>query len=100
MMLRGFRTYKEFMECYEASEPKKTTWQKSAEAGAYGIITANQTHRTGGSDLLPTAKGIDLAPVPTENGHLWAGHTRRRNPAIKALVQAGCERTGEISGGI
>lgn len=82
MMLRGFRTYKEFLESYEriATNILADRLQKLT---AYGIITA-ETDPTDGRKLnySLTAKGIDLAPVLTEMVLWAAGHEDTGNQAL------------------
>jgi DNA-binding HxlR family transcriptional regulator len=84
MMLREFRTYKEFLESYEqiATNILADRLQKLI---AYGII-AVETDPSDGRKLnySLTAKGIDLAPVLTEMV-LWAA--RHEDTGNQALVQ-------------
>ena len=71
MMLRGFQTYTEFMECYEgiATNILADRLRKLIE---YGIIEAEADPSDGRKLIYSlTAKGIDLAPVLTEMV-LWA----------------------------
>jgi DNA-binding HxlR family transcriptional regulator len=71
MMLRGFRTYKEFMECYEGIATNILA-DRLRKLIAYGIITAEPDPADGRKLIyFLTAKGIDLAPVLTEMV-LWA----------------------------
>ena len=71
MMLRGSRTYKEFMECYEGIATNILA-DRLKKLLRYGIITT-EPHPSDGRKLiyLLTQKGIDLAPVLTEMV-LWA----------------------------
>src|ERR1039457_3531864 len=66
MMLRGFRTYKEFMECYEGIATNILA-DRLRKLTAYGII-APEPDASDGRKLIYrlTKKGIDLAPVLTE----------------------------------
>lgn len=84
MMLRGFRTYKEFMECYEGIATNILA-DRLSKLIAHGIITA-EPDPTDGRKLiyLLTAKGIDLAPVLTEMV-LWA--SRHENTGNQELIQ-------------
>jgi DNA-binding HxlR family transcriptional regulator len=84
MMLRGFRTYKEFMECYEGIATNILA-DRLRKLIANGIITA-EPDPTDGRKLiyLLTAKGIDLAPVLTEMV-LWA--SRHENTGNQELIQ-------------
>jgi DNA-binding HxlR family transcriptional regulator len=82
MMLRGFRSYKEFMECYEgiATNILADRLRKLVD---YGIITT-QPDPSDGRKLtyLLTAKGIDLAPVLTEMVLWAAAHEDTGNEAL------------------
>jgi DNA-binding HxlR family transcriptional regulator len=71
MMLRGARTYKEFMECYEGIATNILA-DRLRKLIAYGIITTEADPSDGRKvTYLLTEKGIDLAPVLTEMV-LWA----------------------------
>src|SRR5437660_12880112 len=84
MMLRGFRAYKEFMECYEGIATNILA-DRLRKLIANGIITA-EPDPTDGRKLIYflTAKGIDLAPVLTEMV-LWAA--RHENTGNQSLIQ-------------
>lgn len=82
MMLRGFCTYKEFLECYEGIATNILA-DRLHKLVAYGIITS-EPDRSDGRKLiyLLTEKGIDLAPVLTEMV-LWASaHEETGNQAL------------------
>ena len=83
MMLRGFRTYKEFMECYEGIATNILA-DRLRKLIANGVITA-EPDPTDGRKLIYflTAKGIDLAPVLTEMV-LWA--SRHENTGNQELI--------------
>ena len=84
MMLRGFRTYKEFMECYEGIATNILA-DRLRKLVAYGIITAKPDPSDGRKLVYTlTAKGIDLAPVLTEMV-LWAA--AHEDTGNQALVQ-------------
>jgi DNA-binding HxlR family transcriptional regulator len=84
MMLRGFRTYKEFMECYEGIATNILA-DRLRKLVAYGIITAKPDPLDGRKLVYTlTAKGIDLAPVLTEMV-LWAA--AHEDTGNQALVQ-------------
>lgn len=71
MMLRGARTYKTFLECYEgiATNILADRLRKLVD---YGIISMEPDPSDGRKVIyLLTKKGIDLAPVLTEMV-LWA----------------------------
>jgi len=84
MMLRGFRSYKEFMECYEGIATNILA-DRLRKLIANGIITA-EPDPTDGRKLIYflTTKGIDLAPVLTEMV-LWA--SRHENTGNQELIQ-------------
>jgi DNA-binding HxlR family transcriptional regulator len=84
MMLRGFRSYKEFMECYEGIATNILA-DRLRKLIANGIITA-EPDPTDGRKLIYflTSKGIDLAPVLTEMV-LWA--SRHENTGNQELIQ-------------
>src|SRR3981189_3877543 len=82
MMLRGFRTYKEFMECYEGIATNILA-DRLKKLGAYGIITAAGDPSDGRKLIYSlTAKGIDLAPVLTEMVLWAAAHEDTANQAL------------------
>ena len=87
MMLRGFRTYKEFLESYEgiATNILAVRLQKLI---AHGIITGEQDPLDGRKLIYSlTPKGIDLAPVLTEMV-LWAGaHEETENRPLVLQMQ-------------
>jgi DNA-binding HxlR family transcriptional regulator len=82
MMLRGFRTYKEFLGSYEgiATNILADRLQKLI---AHGIIT-NGPDPSDGRKLIYslTPKGIDLAPVLTEMVLWAAAHEDTANQAL------------------
>lgn len=84
MMLRGFRSYKEFMECYEGIATNILA-DRLRKLIANGIITAELDPADGRKlTYFLTAKGIDLAPVLTEMV-LWA--SRHENTGNQELIQ-------------
>src|SRR3984893_10026845 len=87
MMLRGFRTYKEFLGSYEriATNILADRLQKLI---AHGIIT-NGTDPSDGHKLIYslTPKGIDLAPVLTEMVLWAAAHEDTGNQALVRQMQ-------------
>src|SRR6202022_1001677 len=71
MMLRGFRSYKEFLESYEGIATNILA-DRLRKLVAHGIIPTERDRSDGRKLIyLLTAKGIDLAPVLTEMV-LWA----------------------------
>jgi DNA-binding HxlR family transcriptional regulator len=82
MMLRGFRTYKEFMECYEGIATNILA-DRLRKLIAHGIITAKPDPSDGRKLIYTlTAKGIDLAPVLTEMVLWAAAHEETGDPGI------------------
>lgn len=82
MMLRSFRRFKEFMECYEgiATNILADRLQKLV---ANGIITAQKDPADGrGLIYSLTPKGVDLAPVLTEMVLWAAAHEDTGNQAL------------------
>ena len=74
MMLRGFRTYKEFLESYERIASNILA-DRLQNLMAHGIITSERDPSDGRKLIYSlTAKGIDLAPVLTEMVLWAAGH--------------------------
>ena len=87
MMLRGFRSYKEFLESYEGIATNILA-DRLRRLEAYGIITT-QPDPSDGRKLIYslTTKGIDLAPVLTEMV-LWAArHEETENQALVRQMQ-------------
>jgi DNA-binding HxlR family transcriptional regulator len=87
MMLRGSRTFKEFLGSYEKIATNILA-DRLRRLESYGIITT-QPDPTDGRKLiyLLTPKGIDLAPVLTEMV-LWAAtHERTDNQALVREMQ-------------
>lgn len=71
MMLRGFRSYKEFLESYEGIATNILA-DRLRRLERYGIIAAERDPSDGRKVVYSlTAKGIDLAPVMSEMV-LWA----------------------------
>jgi DNA-binding HxlR family transcriptional regulator len=84
MMLRGFRTYKEFLESYERIATNILA-DRLQNLIAHGIITSERNPSDGRKLIYSlTAKGIDLAPVLTEMV-LWAA--RHEDAGNKKLVR-------------
>jgi DNA-binding HxlR family transcriptional regulator len=92
MMLRGFRTYKEFMECYEGIATNILA-DRLRKLIAYGIITAGPDPSDGRKLIYRlTSKGIDLAPVLTEMVLWAAAHEETGNQALVRQMQADKEK--------
>jgi DNA-binding HxlR family transcriptional regulator len=92
MMLRGFRTYKEFLENYEGIATNILA-DRLRKLMAYGIITSEPDPADGRKrTYLLTAKGIDLAPVLTEMVLWAAAHEDTENQALVRLMRADKQR--------
>ncbi|MBI3664124.1 MAG: helix-turn-helix transcriptional regulator [Acidobacteria bacterium] len=87
MMLRGFRTYKEFLKSHEGIATNILA-DRLRKLEAHGIITTKRDPADGRKLIyLLTAKGIDLAPVLTEMV-LWAArHEETGNQALVRQIQ-------------
>jgi DNA-binding HxlR family transcriptional regulator len=87
MMLRGFRSYKEFLESYEGIATNILA-DRLRTLEAHGIITAQQDPADGRKLIYSlTTKGIDLAPVLTEMVLWAAAHEETGNQALVRLMQ-------------
>jgi DNA-binding HxlR family transcriptional regulator len=82
MMLRGFRTYNEFLGSYERIATNILA-DRLRKLEAHGILAAERDPSDGRKLIYSlTAKGIDLAPVLTEMV-LWASaHEDTGNQAL------------------
>src|SRR5258708_16872547 len=97
MMLRGFRRYKEFMECYEGIATNILA-DRLRKLVAYGIITAAPDPSDGRKMIYSlTAKGMNLAPVLTEMVLWAAAHEATGKQALVRLLLATKEKF--LSGG-
>jgi len=92
MMLRGSRTYKEFLQSHERIATNILA-DRLRKLMAYGILTTEPDPSDGRKRIyLLTAKGIDLAPVMTEMV-LWAsGHEETGNQALVRLMREDKEK--------
>ena len=87
MMLRNFRTYKEFLESHERIATNILA-DRLRRLEAHGIIVAERDPSDGRRLIYRlTAKGIDLAPVLTEMVLWAAGHEDTGNPALVRQIQ-------------
>jgi DNA-binding HxlR family transcriptional regulator len=86
MMLRGARTYKTFLECYEGIATNILA-DRLRKLGAYGIITTEADPSDGRKVIyLLTQKGLDLAPVLTEMVLWAAAHEETGNqPLVRQM---------------
>jgi DNA-binding HxlR family transcriptional regulator len=82
MMVRGSRTYKEFLGSYEGIATNILA-DRLRKLEAHGIITTVRDPSDGRKLIyLLTAKGIDLAPILTEMVLWAAAHERTANQAL------------------
>ena len=92
MMLRGFRSYKEFLECYEGIATNILA-DRLRKLQAYGIIAAKPDPKDGRKVTYSlTLKGIDLAPVLTEMVLWAAAHEDTGNQALIRQMRADKEK--------
>jgi DNA-binding HxlR family transcriptional regulator len=92
MMLRGARTYKEFLECYEGIATNILA-DRLRKLMAYQIIAAEPDLSDGRKRIyVLTAKGIDLAPVLTEMVLWAAAHEDTGNTALVRQMRADKEK--------
>jgi DNA-binding HxlR family transcriptional regulator len=87
MLLRGFRSYKEFLDSYEGIATNILA-DRLKRLIAYGIITTQEDPSDGRKLVyVLTDKGIDLAPVLAEMV-LWAArHEKTENQALIRELQ-------------
>jgi DNA-binding HxlR family transcriptional regulator len=82
MMLRGFRSYKQFLDSYEGIATNILA-DRLKRLIAYGIIETQEDPSDGRKLVyVLTAKGLDLAPVLTEMVLWAAAHEDTDNAAL------------------
>src|ERR1700680_1660383 len=82
MMLRGFRTYTQFLDSYERIATNILA-HRLKKLEAYGIIATQQDPLDGRKLIYTlTQKGMDLAPVLTEMVVWTAAHEEHQNPEL------------------
>src|SRR6202167_3670659 len=87
MMLRGFQTYKEFLESHEGIATNILA-DRLRKLEAHGIITAEPDTSDRRKMIYSlTPKGIDLAPVLTEMVLWAAAHEKTGNQALVLQMQ-------------
>ncbi|MFZ0299639.1 MAG: helix-turn-helix domain-containing protein [Candidatus Sulfotelmatobacter sp.] len=92
MLLRGARTYKTFLECYEGIATNILA-DRLRKLTADGIITTKPDPSDGRKVVyLLTRKGIDLAPVLTEMVLWAAAHEDTGNQALVRQMRADKEK--------
>ncbi len=96
MMLRGSRSYKEFLHSHEKIATNILA-DRLRRLIAYGIITSQPDPMDGRKQIyLLTAKGIDLAPVLTEMVLWAAGHEKTGNQALVRMMRE--DKEGLLAG--
>src|SRR6202047_3378393 len=97
MMLRGFRSYKEFLESYEGIATNILA-DRLRKLQAHGIIAAQRDPSDGRKVIYAlTEKGIDLAPVMSEMVLWAAAHEDTGNEALVKELQK--DKAGFVAGG-
>jgi DNA-binding HxlR family transcriptional regulator len=92
MMLRGFRSYKEFMEGYEGIATNILA-DRLRRLISYGIIQTKTDPFDGRKVIYKlTAKGIGLAPVLTEMVLWAAAHEDTGNAALVREMRSDKEK--------
>jgi DNA-binding HxlR family transcriptional regulator len=92
MMLRGFKTYKQFLECYEGIATNILA-DRLRKLVAYGIINTRPDPSDRRKVIYQlTPKGIDLAPVLTEMVLWAAAHEDTGNQALVQLMRKDKDR--------
>src|SRR6202022_868507 len=87
MMLRGFRSYKQFLQSYERIATNILA-DRLRKLEAHGIISSEPDPSDGRKLIYSlTEKGIDLAPVLTEMVLWAAAHEDTGNKALVRLMQ-------------
>jgi DNA-binding HxlR family transcriptional regulator len=87
MMLRGFRSYKEFLESYEGIATNILA-DRLRRLEGYGIIATERDPSDGRKVVYSlTAKGIDLAPVMSEMVVWAAAHEDTGNQELVKELQ-------------
>jgi DNA-binding HxlR family transcriptional regulator len=87
MMLRGFCSYKQFLESDEGIATNILA-DRLRKLEAHGIITTQRDPSDGRKLIyLLTSKGIDLAPVLTEMVLWAAAHEETGNQALVRLMR-------------
>ncbi len=92
MMLRGSRTFKEFLNSYERIATNILA-DRLRRLEEYGIIAAHPDPEDGRKQIYTlTPKGLDLAPVMTEMVLWAAAHEDTGNQALVKLIQKDKEK--------
>jgi DNA-binding HxlR family transcriptional regulator len=92
MMLRGFRSYTQFLDSYERIATNILAHRLKKMVG-YGIIATQQDPLDGRKLIYTlTEKGMDLAPVLTEMVLWTAAHEEHQNPELIRLIKKGKQK--------
>jgi DNA-binding HxlR family transcriptional regulator len=92
MMLRGFRSYKQFLESYEGIATNILA-NRLRHLESYGIIVSERDPYDGRKVLYSlTSKGIALAPVLTEMVLWAAAHEETANPGLIGRIEEDKEK--------
>jgi DNA-binding HxlR family transcriptional regulator len=92
MMLRGFRSYTQFLDSYERIATNILA-HRLKKLEAYGIIATRQDSLDGRKVIYTlTKKGMDLAPVLTEMVLWAAAHEDTQNPELIRLIKKDKEK--------
>jgi DNA-binding HxlR family transcriptional regulator len=87
MMLRGFRSYTQFLDSYERIATNILA-HRLKRLDRYGIIATQQDPLDGRKLIYTlTEKGMDLAPVLTEMVLWAAAHEETQNPELIRLIK-------------
>ena len=92
MMLRGFRSYTQFLDSYERIATNILA-QRLKKLEHYGIIAAQEDPSDGRKLIYTlTEKGMDLAPVLTEMVLWTAAHEEHQNPELIRQIKKDKQR--------
>jgi DNA-binding HxlR family transcriptional regulator len=87
MMLRGFRSYTQFLDSYEHIATNILA-DRLKKLEGYGIVLTQQDPSDGRKFIYTlTEKGMDLAPVLTEMVLWAAAHEETQNPELIRLIK-------------
>jgi DNA-binding HxlR family transcriptional regulator len=92
MMLRGFRSYTQFLDSYEGIATNILA-QRLKKLKGHGIIATQQDPLDGRKLIYTlTKKGMDLAPVLTEMVLWTAAHEEHQNPELVRQIKKDKQR--------
>jgi DNA-binding HxlR family transcriptional regulator len=92
MMLRGFRSYTQFLDSYEGIATNILA-QRLKKLKGHGIIATQQDPLDGRKLIYTlTEKGMDLAPVLTEMVLWTAAHEEHQNPELIRQIKKDKQR--------